>query len=129
MCASAFVVSPILRLKRSPQSGNKIMTVAWQQVYSQARAYAWLFGSGRIDLTNMVAGDHIEVRVSSRQVSAGAYVIEDVMTYDDAQPADKMKVTIGTFVDTFGVLVEMRQTAVGIGGLKTIYCEFFDAVR
>ena len=126
MCATAFTVSPILRLKRSPQSGNKIMTVAWQTVYSQSQAYAWLFGSGRIDLTNMVLGDHIDIRVSSRQVSGGAYVIEDLFDYDDAQPANKQKVTIGTFVDTFGVLVEMRQTA---GPLKTIYCEFFDAVR
>jgi len=124
--ATAFAVSPILRLKRSPQSGNKIMTVAWQTVYSQSQAYAWLFGSGRIDLTNMVAGDHIDIRVSSRQVAAGAYVIEDLFDYDDAQPANKQKINIGTFVDTFGVLIEMRQTA---GALRTLYCEFFDAVR
>lgn len=126
MCATAFTVSPILRLKRSPQSGNKVMTAAWQTVYAQSQAYAWLFGSGKIDLTNMVAGDHIDIRVSSRQVSAGAYVIEDLFDYDDAQPANKQKITIGTFIDTFGVLVEMRQTA---GVLRTLYCEFFDAVR
>lgn len=45
---------------------------------------------------------------------------------DDAQPANKLKVSIGTIVDTFGVLIEMRQTA---GALITCYCEFFDAVR
>lgn len=124
--ASQFAVSPILRLKRSSQSGNKIMTAAWQQVYSQTQAYAWLFGSGRIDLTSMQAGDHIEVRVSSRQISGGAYIIEDLMDYDDAQPTNKQKVTIGAFADTFGVIVEMRQTA---GALRTIYCEFMDATR
>lgn len=102
------------------------MTAAWQTVYSQNQAYAWLFGSGRIDLTNMVAGDHIDIRVSSRQVAAGAFIIEDLMDYDGAQPANKQKITIGTFVDTFGILIEMRQTA---GPLKTIYCEFFDATR
>ena len=127
MCASQFAVSPILRLKRSSQSGNKIMTAAWQAVYSQAQAYAWMFGSGRLDLTSMVAGDTIEVRVSSRQTSAGVYVIEDQFDFNDAQPADKLKVTIGTFIDTFGVLIEMRQPAGA--ALRTIYCEFFDATR
>ena len=126
--ATMFAVSPILRLKRSPQSGNKVMTVAWQTVYSQSQAYAWMFGSGRIDLTTMVAGDHIDIRVSSRQIFGGGYVVEDLMDYDDAQPTNKQKVTIGAFVDTFGVLIEMRQTAIAVG-LLTIYCEFMDATR
>jgi len=126
--ATMFAVSPILRLKRSPQSGNKVMTAAWQTVYSQSQGYAWMFGSGRIDLTNMAAGDSIEIRVSSRQTLAGAYVIEDLMDYDDAQPVNKPKVTIGSFIDTFGVLVEMRQTAVAVA-LLTMYCEFSDATR
>jgi len=128
MCATAFSVSPILRLKRSSQSGNKVMTAAWQTVYSQNQAYAWIFGSGRINLTNMAAGDSIEIRVSSRQIAGGAYDIEDMMDYDDAQPTNKQKVTIGSFIDTFGVIVEMRQTAVAVA-LLTLYCEFSDAIR
>ena len=128
MCASAFTVSPILRLKRSPQSGNKVMTAAWQTVYSQSQGYAWMFGSGRIDLTNMAAGDSIEIRVSTRQVLAGGYIVEDLMDYDDVQPTNKMKVTIGSFIDSFGVLIEMRQTAVAVA-LLTLYCEFSDATR
>ena len=128
MCATAFSVSPILRLKRSSQSGNKIMTAAWQTVYSQSQAYAWVFGSGRINLSGMAAGDHIDIRVSSRQVAGGAYVVEDLMDYDDAQPTNKQKVTIGSFIDTFGVIIEMRQTAVAVA-LLTIYCEFSDATR
>ena len=127
MCATIYAVSTILRLKRSSQSGNKVMTAAWQTVYSQNQAYAWIFGSGRIDLTNMAAGDHIDIRVSSRQVAGGGYVIEDLMDYDDAQPVNKPKVTIGSFIDTFGVLIEMRQTAGA--ALRTIYCEFADATR
>lgn len=124
--ATAFAVSPILRLKRSAQSGNYIMTAAWQTVFAQAQAFAWIFGSGKIDLTNMVAGDAIDIRVSTRQVAAGAFIIEDLFDYAGAQPANKQKVNIGTFIDTFGVLIEMRQTA---GALITCYCEFFDAVR
>jgi len=126
MCATAFTVSPILRLKRSPQSGNKIMTVAWQTVYSQSQLYAWMFGSGRIDLTNMLALDFVEIRVSSRQVAGGAYIIEDLMDYTGVQPVNKPKVTIGAFADVFGVLIEMRQT---VGALRTFYCEFTDATR
>lgn len=124
--AVAYTVPPILRARRSPQSGNYTMTAAWQTVYAQSQLYAWMFASGRINLSNMVLGDHIDVRVSSRQVAAGAYDIEDLMDYDDAQPTNKQKVTIGSFLDTFGVLIEMRQTA---GVLKQVYCEFFDALR
>ena len=127
MCATIYAVSPILRLKRSSQSGNKVMTAAWQTVYSQNQAYAWIFGSGRIDLTNMAAGDHIDIRVSSRQIAGGGYIVEDLMDYEDAQPTNKQKVTIGSFIDTFGVLIEMRQTAGA--ALRTFYCEFADATR
>ncbi len=128
MCATIYAVSPILRLKRSSQSGNKVMTAAWQTVYSQNQAYAWIFGSGRIDLTNMAAGDSIEIRVSSRQVAAGGYIVEDLMDYDDVQPVNKKKVSIGSFIDTFGVIIEMRQTAVAVAFL-TIYVETSDATR
>lgn len=124
--AQVFAVSPILRLKRSPQSGNYTMTVAWQAVFSQSQAYAWLFGSGRIDLTSMVAGDHIDIRVSSRNTATGGYIVQDFFDYDDAQPVNKQKIAIGTFVDTYGLLIEMRQTA---GVARVINCEFFDAVR
>lgn len=124
--ATAFPVSPILRLRRSPQSANYTMTVAWQTVYTQTQAFAWMFASAKIDLTNMILGDHIEIRVSTRHVAGGAWVVEDVLDYDDDQPANKEKVTIGSIIDTFGVLIEMRQTT---GVLKLCYCEFFDAVR
>lgn len=126
MCAVAYPVSPTLRLRRSPQSGNFIMTAAWQTIYAQAQVYAWMFGSGRIDLTNMVLGDHIDIRVSSRNVAGGAYIVEDLFDYDDAQPTNKQKITISAFLDTFGVLIEMRQTA---GALITCNCDFNEALR
>lgn len=126
MCATQFAVSPILRLRRSPQSGNYTMTAAWQTVYSQVQLFAWMFGSGKLDLTNMLAGDRIDVRVSTRQISGGGWVLEDQFDYADAQPTAKPKVVIGSILDTFGVLIEMRQTA---GVLRQIYCEFFEALR
>lgn len=126
MCATAFSVSPILRLRRSAQSGNYTMTAAWQTVYTQVQAVAWMFGSGKLDLTNMLAGDHIDVRVSTRQVAAGGWVLEDQFDYDGVQPTAKPKVVVGSILDTFGVLIEMRQTA---GALIIVYCEFFEALR
>lgn len=124
--AQAFAVSPILRLKRSPQSANYVMTVAWQTVYTQTQAFAWMFASAKIDLTNMVLGDHIDIRYSTRHVAGGNWIVEDAFDYDDAQPTNKQKVSIGTIIDTFGVLIEMRQTA---GAFIVCYCEFFDATR
>ncbi len=126
--AQAYTVPPILRLKRSTQSGNFVMTAAWQTVYANDQLYAWMFGSGRIDLTNMVAGDAIEIRVSTRNESLGAYIVEDLFDYLDAQPTGKQKIVIGPIVDTFGVLIEMRQTAVAVD-LITCYSQFFDAIR
>ena len=102
------------------------MTVAWQTVYSNTQAFAWMFGSAKIDLSNMVLGDTINIRVSSRNVAGGAYIVQDLFDYDDAQPVNKQKITIGSILDTFGVLIEMQQTA---GALITCNCEFFDARR
>lgn len=124
--ATSFPSPPILRLKRSPQSGNYAMTLGWQTVFAQNQAYAWMFGSGKIDLSNMIAGDHIDIRVSSRNVLGGVYIVEDLFDYDGAQPANKQRVTIGSIVDTYGVLIEIRQT---LGALIACYCEFFDAIR
>ena len=124
--ATAYPTPPILRLHRSPQSGNYTMTVAWQTVFAQTQNYAWLFASAKIDLSNMILGDHIEIRVQTRNIQGGAFAVHDLFDYDDAQPVNKQKVTIGTIVDTFGVIIEMRQTA---GVLRQCYCEFYDAVR
>jgi len=124
--AQSFPTPPILRMRRSPQSAVYTMTAAWQIVYTQAQAFAWLFGQSKINLTNMIAGDHIDIRVSSRDVAGGPYIVQDVFDYDDAQPTNKMKITIGAIIDTFGVLIEMQQTA---GALITCNCEFFDARR
>ena len=124
--ATAFSVPVMLRLARSTQSGNYTMTAAWQTVYSRSQIYAFMFASAKIDLTNMLAADHVEIRVSTRHTSGGAYIIEQLQSYDNAQPVNKAKITIGSIMDTFGVLIEMRQT---IGALIVVYGEFYDTVR
>ncbi len=124
--ATAYPVPAYLRFKRSSQSGIYPMTVAWQTVYANSQTYAWIFAASRIDLTNMLLGDDIEIRLSSRNAAGGAYIVQDQLLFEDVQPVETKKITIGPVMDTYGVLVEMRQPA---GALITCYCEFFDAVR
>ena len=126
--ATAFPVSAALRLKRSDQSAVYTMTAAWQQVYANALGYAWMFAAGEIDLTNMAAGDDVEVRVSTRNVAGGGYIVKDNLLFEDEQPDNLRKITIGPILDTFGVLIEMRQTAIAVA-LITCNCTFYDAVR
>jgi len=124
--ATIFAVSPNLRLKRSSQSGNRTMTVAWQTVYQQTELFAFMFASGRFDLTNMVAGDHIEIQYHTRHENNGDWIIEDLFDYDDAQPTNKQKVSLGAIIDTFGVRIQMRQT---VGVLKDVFVDLYDATR
>jgi len=124
--ATAYTVPASLRIKRSAQSGIYTMTAAWQTVYANAQLYAWMFAAAEIDLTNMLAADDIEIRISKRNALGGAYIVKDQLLFEDVQPVETKKITIGPVMDTFGVLIEMRQP---VGGLITCYCEFFDAVR
>ena len=126
--ATAFPVAAGLRIRRSSQSGLYTMTAAWQTIYQNAQLYAWMFAAGEIDLTNMVAGDDIEIRIGKRNVRAGAYIYKDTVLYEDQPATGFEKITIGPIMDTFGVIIEMRQPTVAVA-LTTCYCEFFDAIR
>lgn len=119
-------VPAILRVSRSQQSGQYAMTAAWQVVYSNSAPYAWLFVGAEINLTPMILGDTIDIRVRKINVSGGAQVVHHLMTYDDVQPVNHVTAHIGPLMDVFGVEISMRQTA---GVLANIDCEFFDAFR
>lgn len=126
--ATAYTVPAILRASRSQQSGQYTMTAAWQVVYSNSAPYAWMFVGAEINLTPMIAGDTIDIRVRKINVSGGAEVVHHLMTYSDVQPVNHPSVHIGPLFDVFGIEVAMRQTAVG-AALLDIDCEFFDAFR
>lgn len=119
-------VAPILRLKRSLQSGVKTMTAAYVAVYTNSSSYAYLFAGAEIDLTNMIAGDVIDVRVRKRIVSGGAFIPHDTKTYTGAQPTVRKAVKINPIIDVYGVEIGMRQTA---GVLRNITIEISDALR
>lgn len=124
--AFATSVPPLLALRRSAQSGTKAMTAAWQEVYTDlsSSTMAYLFSAAKINLTPMLAGDHIDIRMRKVVVSGGAWVNHDEIGYDDAQPVDHPSISIPSIPDVFGVEISMRQTA---GALRTIECEFFAA--
>ena len=119
-------VPPMLALRRSAQSTTYTMTAAWQVVYTEVSnsSLAYLFGGSRINLTNMAAGDTIDIRVRKRVVSAGAWVNHDLLSYSDAQPANHPSVAIGAIPDVFGIEIAARQTA---GVLITAEMEFYAA--
>lgn len=124
--AFATSVPPLLALRRSAQSGTKTMTAAWQVVYTELSAsnIAYLFGAAKINLTPMLAGDIIDIRVRKVVVTGGDWVNHDEIAYADVQPVDHPSVSIHSMPDVFGVEISMRQTA---GALRTIECEFYAA--
>ena len=100
------------------------MTAAWTTVFTDLSSanIAYLFSGARINLSTMIAGDHIDIRVRKMVLSGGAWVLHDQFGYDNAQPANHPSVAIGAIPDVFGIEISMRQTA---GALRTIETEFY----
>jgi len=122
---------PSLSLKRSAQSGSKVMTAAWQVVYTEnttASILAYLFGGASFNLSGMAAGDTINVRIRKILVSGGAFVNHDQIQYAGAQPAAHPAPSIGAIFNVYGVEISMQQTTLAVA-LLTIETEFYDAKR
>lgn len=124
--ATLFPTPPILRLRLDPQSGNKIMAAAWTSVYSSSSLYAYMLGQSSIDLTNMAAGDIIDVRITKQLDPNGVPVTHDEKQFFGVQSTGRKQFKIGPILDVYGLSIDMRQTA---GTLRTLYCEFMVAKR
>lgn len=124
--AHAVVSPPMLRLKRSAQSGSKAMTAAYIAVYTESSIMAYIFAGAMFDLSTMEAGDIIDILVEKVVVSDGAWVSHDHMNYVGAMPAGHLTVHIAPIPDVYGVRISARQV---LGTLRTLPCEFFDAMR
>ena len=124
--AHAVTSPPMLRLMRSTRSGTKAMTAAYAAVYSEASTMAYIFSGAEIDLSNMAAGDVIDVRVRKIVVPGGAWVNHDTVNYAGAMPAGHVTAHINPIPDIYGVEVSMRQTG---GVLRNVDTEFFDAKK
>lgn len=119
-------VSPLLKINRSAQSGSKALTAAYAAVYSESCSQAFIFASAIIDLSNMQAGDLINIRIRKKMSIGGSWVIVDEMSYSDAQPSGHSAILISSLVGIYEIEISMQQTA---GVLRTITAEFFDAKR
>lgn len=124
--AHAAPCPPILRLKRSAQSGQKAMAAVYTVVYTESCSMAYIFGGAEIDLTNMQVGDAIDIRVRKQIIAAGGWVVHDISCYTDAQPARHVTAHISAIPDTYGVEISVIQSA---GALRTLDCEFYTAKR
>ncbi len=117
-------IDQLLKLRRSTQSGDKVMTADYAAVYEEKAEGAYIFAGAKIDLTNMQAGDTIDVRVRTRLKDGGSYIALDEDSYNGVQPDIKKAIRITAIPDSYGVEIAMRQTA---GSLRVVPCEFFDA--
>jgi len=124
--AHAATSPPMLRLKRSAQSGQKAMTAAYAVEYTESCPLAYIFAGAEIDLTNMQVGDAIDIRVRKQIISGGGWVVHDIMSYTDAQPARHVTAHIGAIPDVYGIEISAIQT---LGVLRTIDMEFYDCKR
>lgn len=124
--AIAMTSPPMLRLKRSAQSGTKAMTLANQVIYTESSTLAYIFAGAEIDLSPMLAGDIIIITIRKQLTSAGALVVHDQVTYVGPMPVTHLAIHIGAIPDVYGVEISMQQTA---GVLRNIDCEFMDAKR
>ena len=126
--AHAVVSPPILRLKRSAQSGTKAMTAAYAVVYTETTVsnIAYIFAGAEFDLSSMTAGDIIDIRLRKVIAAGGGWVNHDEWQYVGAQPAGHPSKHINPIPDVYGIEISMRQTA---GVLRAIDTEFYDAKR
>ena len=85
-----------------------------------------MFGSAEIDLSNMQAGDTINLRVRKTLTPTGAWVLHDQMAYAGAQPVTHPSAHIGGLLNVYGVEISMQQTA---GVLRSIDTDFYLAKR
>lgn len=119
-------VSPMLKIRRSTQSGSKALTAAYASVYTESSSQAFIFASAIIDLSGMQAGDVVDIKVSKKSSLGGAWQIVDELSYADEQPSSHSAVLIGSLIGIYEIEIAMRQTA---GVLLTVSTEFFDAKR
>lgn len=120
--------APLLMLGRSNQSESKTLTGAYATVFEDSDNLPWMFAGAWIDLTNMAGGDTVDIRVSAKGKSGGAYVVEDEISYTGVQPADAKAIRISAMQNVYGVKIEAYQSA-GAPPYLSLDMEFFPAKR
>jgi hypothetical protein len=109
-------------MRRSSQSRQYLLTVPYITVYQDSSPYPYHFEGGFIDLSNMIGGDVVNIRISKVITSGGLPITHDLQTYNGVPPAGHSLIFINPIPDIYGILIEMAQPA---GAFKTFLTEFF----
>jgi len=126
--AIASNMPPMLKLKRSTQSGTYAMAAAaaWTVLYSESCTQSYLFSGAVIDLSNMIAGDDVDIRVRKQMFSGAGFLNHDVTNYLGAPPVNHPTIYIAPLPDVYGVEISARQN---VGALISLNIEVYDAKR
>lgn len=116
------VLPGLFDVKRSTLSGTYTLTAAWQTIYTDSSTQPFSFLGGFVNLSNMQAGDTVQIRVRRIEASGGAYVLHDIMTYTDAMPANHPVAPIDGLFNMYGVEVSIIQS---VGAFRNVTAEFF----
>ena len=117
-----------LALGRSAQSGNYTLTAAWQTIYSDSDTAPYIFYGGQVDLSNMVDGDVVDVRVRKTMASGGAWITISQISYAGLRPIGNKAISIASIVDVYGLEVSIRQSLV-FANFIVISAEWFPGKR
>lgn len=126
--ATPIIMPPMLRIRRSLQAGTYAMAAgaAWVQLYLENSTQAYLFCGAIIDLSNMIAGDDIDIRIRKQMFNGAGFLNHDQVNYLGAPPANHPTVFIAPIPDVYGVEISARQNA---GVLIALNIEPYDAKR
>lgn len=124
--ATGSSMPPMLSLRRSAQSGATTLAAAYQTLYTESSTQPFLFMGAVIDLSNMLAGDIVGIRVRKVLTSGGAWIVHNQLQYTNAQPAAHPEIHISSISDLYGIEISAIQT---VGALIAVTTEIFDAKR
>lgn len=114
----------LLDFAENPDSGTLTADGTEQTIYDEADTVPWMFEGGKVDLTNMQAGDTVVLRKYARIIAGGGLILEDTNTYNGAQAVPL--VTFERQANIYGVRVTLEQTA---GVNRTYVHQWFDQMR
>ena len=100
-------------------SGTQTAVVGTEHTLFNPTTNKWF--SGYIDVTNMVSGDIVELRVYAIVKTAGSYILYSLNTLTDAQTLDLYHVP--SFPSDIGFKVTLKQTA---GTARTYDWKFYE---
>ncbi len=116
----------ILRMSRSAQSGEYVLTADYQTVYHDSSNVPYIFGGATINLSTMSSGDSIDIVIRKRLTSGGDLIGHDHLEFNGARPTNNRIVNIGAIPDIHGVDIIVRQSA---GTFRTVDFEFMVVKR